>query len=156
MTQVDAVRDELQSDLGWALGAVLRAYAKGARPLLADVPGGHRGYQVLAAASAAEGTQLALANKLGVDRTVMTYLLDDLEKAGLIERVRDSQDRRVVYSQLTERGLEVIDEAIASHLDNEHRLLAGLSEDEARQLAVLLRKLEDSVVAAQLRDGETA
>jgi hypothetical protein len=78
MTQVPEVRDELQSDLGWALGVVLRAYAKGAGHVIAGVPGGPRGYQVLAAAvSGAEGTQLALANKLGVDRTVMTYLLDD-------------------------------------------------------------------------------
>ena len=72
MTQPPETRDALQSDLGWALGAVLRAYAKAGGHLLAGIPGGHRGYQVLAAASAAVGTPMALARRRGVDGTVMT------------------------------------------------------------------------------------
>jgi hypothetical protein len=56
---------------------VFRAYVKAAHAAVADVPGGPRGYQVLAAAAhGAVGSQLALAQHLGVDRTVMTYLLD--------------------------------------------------------------------------------
>ncbi|MBO9521525.1 MAG: MarR family transcriptional regulator [Nocardioidaceae bacterium] len=100
------------------------------------------------------GTELATESLLS--SAGITFRLDRLEQAGLIERVRDTADRRVVYSQLTDQGLEVIDKAIASHLDNEHRLLEGISEREANQLAALLQKLEDSVVAAQLRDQETA
>ena len=69
----------LAGDLGWGLGVVLRAYAKAAFTAVADLPGGPRGYQILsAAAQGAVSSQLALAQHLGVDRTVMTYLLDDL------------------------------------------------------------------------------
>ena len=64
---------------------------------------------------------------------------------GLIERQRDSEDRRVVYSALTEKGLELIDAAIADHLEIEHAMLAGLSESEREQLAGLLAKLERSI-----------
>ena len=85
----------LSNDLGWALGAVFRGYVKATHEALADLPGGPRGYQVLASAAGDEhGSQLALAQRLGVDRTVMTYLLDDLEAAGLIERRPDPADRR--------------------------------------------------------------
>lgn len=79
----------------------------------------------------------------------ITFRLDRLEQAGLIERIRDTDDRRVVYSQLTPEGLAVIDKAIASHLDNEHALLAEISDKEATQLASLLQKLEDSIIDAQ-------
>src|SRR5947208_13881354 len=82
-----ACDDALVEDLGWALGVVFRGYVAAATAALADLPGGSRGYQVIAAAARSEvGSQLALAHHLGIDRTVMTYMLDDLDAAGLIER----------------------------------------------------------------------
>ena len=92
-------------DLGWSLGVVFRSLLKEANAAAADVPGGQRGYHVLVAvADGGPGTQLALAQQLGVDRTVMTYLLDDLERAGLIERQPDPADRRARRVVITERG----------------------------------------------------
>ena len=85
----------VETDLGWALGAITRSYLRAAREAVEDVPGGARGYLVLASAGQGEPkSQLALAQHLGVDRTAMTYLLDDLEGAGLVERRPDPADRR--------------------------------------------------------------
>jgi DNA-binding MarR family transcriptional regulator len=101
--------DGLADDLGWGLGMIFRAYVKAAHAAVADLPGGPRGYQVLS--SAAQGTvasQLALAQHLGVDRTVMTYLLDDLETASLIERRPDPADRRARRIVATEKGNELL------------------------------------------------
>jgi DNA-binding MarR family transcriptional regulator len=99
----------LAGDLGWGLGVVLRAYAKAAQAAVADLPGGPRGYQILsAAAQGAVGSQLALAQHLGVDRTVMTYLLDDLEAARLIERRADPADRRARRVVATLLGTELL------------------------------------------------
>ncbi len=84
---------------------VFRLYLKTVDQVLAGVPGGPRGYQVLAeAASNRAGTQLALAHRLGIDRTVMTYLLDDLERAGLVERHPDPTDRRARRIAATVHG----------------------------------------------------
>jgi len=83
----------------------------------------------------------------------MTFRLDRLEQAGLIERQRDDRDRRVVYSQLTEAGLAVIEQAITTHLEHEHRLLGGLTPREQTQLARLLAKLEASIVGAERPGG---
>jgi DNA-binding MarR family transcriptional regulator len=141
MTQVPEVHDELQADLGWALGVMLRAYAKGAALVIAGVPGGPRGYQVLAAAaSGAEGTQLALANKLGVDRTVMTYLLDDLEEAGLIERRPDPADRRARRIVATDAGRAPMCELQAKLAHVESRVLGALDEQERAVFRDLLRR----------------
>jgi DNA-binding MarR family transcriptional regulator len=99
----------LAGDLGWGLGVVLRAYAKAARAAVADLPGGPRGYQILsAAAQGAVSSQLALAQHLGVDRTVMTYLLDELEAAKLIERRPDPADRRARRIVATQLGTELL------------------------------------------------
>src|SRR4051812_40788876 len=120
-----------QADLGWALGAVFRAYLKRAHVAVADLPGGPRGYQVLAAAALeGPGTPLALAQHLGVDRTVMTYLLDDLERAGLITRQPDPADRRARRVVATEAGTELLCTLEQRLQAAEDGLLAALPEAE--------------------------
>ncbi|MFD7130869.1 MarR family winged helix-turn-helix transcriptional regulator [Streptomyces sp. NPDC059894] len=78
----------------------------------------------------------------------VTLRIDRLEKDGFLVRERDAGDRRVVYSRLTDAGLAKVDEVFSEHLDNERRMLAGLSPAERRQLARLLSKLERSIVAS--------
>jgi DNA-binding MarR family transcriptional regulator len=132
--------DTLADDLGWGLGMIFRAYVRAAHAALADLPGGPRGYQVLSAA--AQGTvqsQLALAQHLGVDRTVMTYLLDDLEAVSLIERRPDPADRRARRIVATQAGNELL-----------ARLNDRLAAAEARLLAPLGPKLRGTF-RAQVR-----
>jgi DNA-binding MarR family transcriptional regulator len=90
------------------------------------------------------GTQLAAGSLLS--SAGVTFRLDRLEDAGLIERQRDHQDRRVVHSALTEEGLELINRTIEAHLEAEEAMLHGLTERERAQLAKLLAKLERSIV----------
>ena len=70
-----------------------------------------------------------------------TKRLDRLEQAGLIMRGPDPQDRRGTLITLTAAGRRLVDRTTAAHLDNERRLLAGLSDAERSRLAELLRKL---------------
>jgi DNA-binding MarR family transcriptional regulator len=123
----------LAGDLGWGLGVVLRAYASAAHNAVADLPGGPRGYQILsAAAQGAVASQLALAQHLGVDRTVMTYLLDDLEAANLIERRPDPADRRARRVVATQLGTDLLATLNARLRAAEAHLLAPL-DGEARE-----------------------
>ncbi len=132
----------LDSDLGWALGIVFRRYRKTAETVLAGVPGGPRGYQVLAEAAAGRaGTQLALAHRLGIDRTVMTYLLDDLERAGLVERHADPADRRarrIVATQAGQIRLAELDQGLHQA---EEQMLATLAEPDRATFRGLLCQL---------------
>ncbi len=82
----------------------------------------------------------------------VTLRIDRLEKDGLITRERDARDRRVVHCCLTPKGLELIDQLFADHLENERRMLAGLSAEERGQLGDLLAKLEESLEAAEDTD----
>lgn len=70
-----------------------------------------------------------------------TKRLDRLERAGLIERSPDPDDRRGVMITLTKAGHELIDRVTEAHLANEARILGGLSAAERERLAGLLRKL---------------
>ncbi|WP_203921461.1 MarR family winged helix-turn-helix transcriptional regulator [Rugosimonospora africana] len=132
----------LDADLGWALGTVFRSYVKAANVAVADLPGGPRGYQVLAAAASdALGTQLALANQLGVDRTVMTYLLDDLERAGLIERRPDPSDRRVRRVAVTDEGRKLLAELDQRLDEAEDHVLSIFDDADRGTFRELLRRL---------------
>jgi DNA-binding MarR family transcriptional regulator len=75
----------------------------------------------------------------------MTFRVDGLESEGLLRRVRDPNDRRVVYAELTPKGLEVIDEAITEHVAMLNRLLQSLSQESKDLLATLLTDLEESI-----------
>jgi DNA-binding MarR family transcriptional regulator len=70
----------------------------------------------------------------------MTNRIDQLEKAGLVERIDNPEDRRGVWIQLTAKGLSVVDEAVTGHVANQHRLVAALSKEEREALDGLLEK----------------
>ena len=139
--------DGLADDLGWGLGTVFRAYVSAAHGAVAGLPGGPRGYQVLsAAAKGAVGSQLALAQHLGIDRTVMTYLLDDLEAANLIERRPDPADRRARRIVATRNGSDVLSELNERLRTAEAELLAPLDgaacESFRAQVRLLATRLD--------------
>ncbi|MEU8246887.1 MarR family winged helix-turn-helix transcriptional regulator [Nonomuraea sp. NPDC048916] len=138
----DAVPDALDCDLGWALGVVFRAYIRTADALVSELPGGARGYQVLAAAAQElSGGQGALAQRLGIDKTVMTYLVDDLERAGLVERRPDPADRRNKRVLATAEGRATW-ASLRSRLEHaEEHVLAPLEAAERPLFRELLRKL---------------
>jgi DNA-binding MarR family transcriptional regulator len=71
----------------------------------------------------------------------MTNRIDRLEKAGLIERRLDPDDRRGRLIALTTAGRRLIDELIVRHVANEERVLSVLTIGEQRKLNGLLRKL---------------
>jgi DNA-binding MarR family transcriptional regulator len=71
----------------------------------------------------------------------MTNRLDRLERAGLVERRPDPNDRRGKLIALTAAGRRVIDETITRHVANEEQLLSVLTPTEQQELDALLRKL---------------
>jgi DNA-binding MarR family transcriptional regulator len=83
-----------------------------------------------------------LTSALMLTSSGTTKRLDRLEQAGLITRMPDPEDRRGTLITLTPAGHRLIDAATDAHLDNERRLLAGLTDAEQRRLADLLRKLQ--------------
>jgi len=71
-----------------------------------------------------------------------TKRLDRLERAGLVAREPDPDDRRGTLIALTPSGRERVDATVAAHLENERRILEALTGAEQQDLADLLRRLQ--------------
>lgn len=145
-TPADHSRDLVEQDLGWSLGVILRAYEASVRDALADLPHGHRGYQVLSeVVRGDQPSQLALAARLGIDRTVMTYLIDDLVEAGLVERRANPADRRQRQVVATEAGQRTRRRLAGRVRAAEDAVLRSLAPDEREALCGLVGRVADDV-----------
>src|SRR5262245_7974707 len=110
-------------------------------PKLVDFPHGARGYQTLCEVLRGEPpSQAVLAARLGIDRTMMTYLLDDLAEAGLVERRTDPADRRQRRIVATERGRGAVSELCGQVAEAEEAALATLDPSERVVFRGLLNK----------------
>ncbi len=69
----------------------------------------------------------------------VTRMLDRLDSAGLVARKRDHKDRRVVHTQLTEKGEELLHNAGPAVHHAERSVFNGLADNERAQLDVLLQ-----------------
>ncbi|WP_018156788.1 MarR family winged helix-turn-helix transcriptional regulator [Demetria terragena] len=77
--------------------------------------------------------------------SAVTLRLDNLERDGLVRRVRTDGDRRQVHAELTDEGRDRIDAIFEEHIALEQRMMAELTSREQAELARLLHKLADSV-----------
>jgi DNA-binding MarR family transcriptional regulator len=68
----------------------------------------------------------------------MTRLLDRMEEAGLVTRSREREDRRMVLTRITAKGLELVDELDAPMAANHAAQLGHLSGVQLRSLIDLL------------------
>ena len=138
--QGDSTR--LDSDLGWMLGVLFRAYVKASEHALHDLPGGARGYQVLTAAVGdPPRNQGAIAEETGVDRTVLTYLIDDLERLDLVARRPDPADRRSRLVIATDAGRVTWQQRREALTSVESHILSPLTPSNAMTFRTLLQQL---------------
>lgn len=95
-------------------------------------------------------TPSALSQQLMLSRAGMTNRLDRLERAGLVTRRLDPEDRRSFLVTLSEDGMGVVDAAMTDHAANEENLLSGLSERQQRQLDEVMYTLLQSLREREL------
>jgi DNA-binding MarR family transcriptional regulator len=86
-------------------------------------------------------SQQAIAEMIGVNATRMVFLVDELEKLGLVERRRNPADRRSHALYLTSAGTATVDRVRAIAAEHEAALAAGLTAREQEQLIGLLRRI---------------
>jgi DNA-binding MarR family transcriptional regulator len=86
-------------------------------------------------------TQAQIADALGYDRSHLVGVLDDLEERGLIERRRDTQDRRRHLVTMTPAGQKALTRlrAIVSQVEEEY--FEPLTATERKTLTSLLGRL---------------
>lgn len=86
-------------------------------------------------------SQRELATLLGTVPSRLVALVDDLERRGLVERSRSSNDRRNYELQLTPAGADLLVQLRSVAEEHQGDVLSALDDEESAALSRLLAKL---------------
>ena len=121
----------LTTDLGWLLAQANHVLATEMAAALGGLDLAPRDVCALNTALGGSFTQIELARAVGVDKTTMVVMLDDLEAAGLAVRRPSDTDRRARIIAVTPKGKRRLAEAQA--------VVAGVQADVLSTLPATLR-----------------
>jgi DNA-binding MarR family transcriptional regulator len=93
----------------------------------------------LAAGGRMSARELAVA--ADVSPSTVTEMLDGLTAAGLVQRIRSDEDKRIVLTSLTEHGKALVDERQAHYEPHWRATLAEFSDEELRTAAAVLDRM---------------
>lgn len=94
-----------------------------------------------------------LSKKVSLSPSMITSIVDQLEKKELVIRNRLSTDRRVILIELTEKGKEVVKTAPPSFQEQLVRSLNYLKEEEKHSIFENLSRLLSIIVSEVLIDS---
>jgi DNA-binding MarR family transcriptional regulator len=108
-------------------------------------------FALLNVIGAREGAiQQELGATMGIDRSTMVLLIDQLESAGLAKRRPSPTDRRAREVAITPKGRRLLERARQLIAQVEVEVLAGLTPAERSELVVLLRRALEHAPAQPL------
>jgi len=135
--------ESLAESPGWLVCGAARWFVHEVEEALRRHELGWRDYSVLAVLEPGEPlSQQSIGQRLGIDRSSMTYLIDGLERRGLVVRGRDRTDRRAYSIELSDSGRLLISEVLRPITADIHDGFAGkLTREDRSRLAHLLAML---------------
>ncbi len=108
-------------------------------------------YEVLVRLSEAEDERMRmcdLASVLQLSPSGLTRRLDGLVSAGLVERVANASDRRVMFAALTPRGRAKLAEAAPDHVASvRKRFFKGLTRNQIDELGNIFETVRGNLTA---------
>ncbi|NLJ95306.1 MAG: MarR family transcriptional regulator [Clostridiaceae bacterium] len=88
-----------------------------------------------------EQTVQTIKEKILIANSSTTYIIDKLSDKGLVKRVVSSDDRRIFFIHLTEKGEALISQIFPEHEKIIENLYQRLTDEEIIDLKELLKKL---------------
>jgi DNA-binding MarR family transcriptional regulator len=136
-TRVDTILAELRPLMLRQRRAMTRRWCFG------DVSTTHL-HVVMLIESEGELSMTRLADLLDVSLPNATGIVTRMEERGLVERVRDGQDRRVVLVRLTETGRGLTDEVEFVRRQHLTRILEAMSSEQQEHCLTTFRTLRET------------
>ena len=128
--------------LGYLLKHAQLAFTEQSAPALAPLEINGRELAVLTVLSTPEPlAQQQAASRLGVDRTTMVDLVDELERKLLVQRQPDPGDRRRNLIHLTASGQTALTQGTLAAQKAEQQFLSALSPVEQEAFKSMLRRI---------------
>ncbi len=91
-------------------------------------------------------TMSELSSELNVPMSTATRIVDELVQRGMVERVNDLKDRRVVRVGMSPNGRKLYETGRAYSKQRIANLLKDFSPEEQTQLVILMNKLLDALL----------
>jgi DNA-binding MarR family transcriptional regulator len=147
LTIAELIPPEYRGHLGFVVAKAKQLLSEELDALLRQSGYGIRHFALLSMIRRNSGLrQTDLCDSLGVDRTSMMKLVDELEQRGLLQRVRSTEDRRAYTLELTAAGEAWHAETLVPIVAEEERFLAPLSPGERALLQEMLMRLVESAL----------
>ncbi|MFD2924555.1 MarR family winged helix-turn-helix transcriptional regulator [Halobacillus naozhouensis] len=71
----------------------------------------------------------------------ITYVVDKLEEKHLLQRIRCPEDRRIIYTRITDKGKNLMNGIFPKHAKGIQSIFGELDETEKETLISLLKRL---------------
>lgn len=144
-----AKRPERLEPLGRQLVFTAKAMREAFEATLVRAGGSLGSWMVMSAIAEVHGmTQAALASHAHLEGATITHHVDRLEKAGLVRRVLDPEDRRVRRLELTPAGIELHARMMTAAVQLQTVIMAGLQEDEKDVMVRCLQLIQANLAAS--------
>jgi MarR family transcriptional regulator, transcriptional regulator for hemolysin len=132
--------------IGRVLDSTAKLLSRAFDQQLAEAGGTRPGWLILLALKQQRHrTQQDLAGAVGIEGPTLTHHLDAMTKAGLIERLRDPDDRRIVRVELTGAGEKLFLQLAKAAMSFDQRLREGVSDKELDAVRGVLERLRANV-----------
>lgn len=94
-----------------------------------------------------------LARRTSLEKSTLTSMLDRLEEAGYLRRVRSKKDRRQILVYRTPKDEAWQGEYVRVSQDMAGVFYDGFSEDEIQEFESYLERILDNLIASEDREG---
>lgn len=85
-----------------------------------------------------------LAESLACSMPSATGIIDRMEERGLVERLRDARDRRLVLVRITDAGCSALGEFETMRQDHMRRILGAMSARDQRLCLDAFRRIRET------------
>ena len=80
-----------------------------------------------------------VACRMDVSAPTMTGLVDRLQRSGYVERVKDTEDRRIIYVRITKKGKKIVEQLKKAIQTRWEEVLGYLTDKEREDYIKILK-----------------
>lgn len=137
--------EKLDQLIGYNMKRVYILVQNDFRQVLTDDDISPRMFSVLSMSVESHGiTQSEVARQLGIERSGLVSIIDDMERRGLLRRMPVEGDRRAQALHPSEEGRAVYKRALSAVFEHEERFFSVLSQQERELLLGMLMRVRRS------------
>lgn len=94
-------------------------------------------------------TPMSLSKSMGLNKTIISRIIDTLNKSGYLIKTRDEDDKRSYFVSITELGREQIDDIYKHYLGPIYDLRRKLGDKEFYELISLIEKANTKILEGE-------